>query len=116
MQCVFAGSTDFVLFTTFLVPSNNSINITAVNDSIALEDDDFIILTFTPNNRYLISDVESKGEFVRVTATVRIIDDDSKFYILLFDCILIPKLSQYWVPTLTNHSIQYQRIQVWMLQ
>ena len=59
------GSTDIRLFT--------------INDEITLEYDDTVILRFTPDSPLLIPGVESEGEFIRDTATVHIIDNDSKY-------------------------------------
>ena len=48
------------------------------NDETTLEYDDRVILTFTPDNPALITGLEAQGEYVRDTATVNIIDNDSK--------------------------------------
>ena len=48
------------------------------NDEITLEYDDRVILTFTPGNPALIPGLEDEGEYVRDTATVNIIDNDSR--------------------------------------
>ena len=48
------------------------------NDETTLEYDDSVILTFTPDNPALITGLEAQGEYVRDTATVNIIDNDSK--------------------------------------
>ena len=45
---------------------------------MSLEYDDSIILVFTPDDPALIPALEDFGEFIRDTATVNIIDDDSK--------------------------------------
>ena len=51
------------------------------NDQITLEYEDRILLTFTPLNEFLIPGVEDLGEYIRDTAIVNIIDNDSKqFY------------------------------------
>ena len=60
----FEGSADICLFTT--------------NDEITLEYDDTVILTFTPDNPHLLFGIERDGEYIRDTATVSIIDNDSK--------------------------------------
>ena len=60
------------------------------NDQITLEYDDSVILTFTPDNPLLIPGLEAEGEYIRHTATVQIIDDDSEaayFSVCLFDSI-----------------------------
>ena len=48
------------------------------NDEITLEYNDSILLTYTPSAAGLIPGVEGAGEYVRDTAIVRIIDNDSK--------------------------------------
>ena len=45
---------------------------------IALEYDDTVMLRFTPDYDTFISDVENAGQFIRDTAIVNIIDNDSK--------------------------------------
>ena len=60
------------------------------NDQIALEYDDRVILSFTPDNPALIPGLEAAGEYIRHTATVQIIDNDSEaayFSVCLFDSI-----------------------------
>ena len=54
------------------------INLLTANDDITLEYDDRVKLTFTPSSADLLSDVESLGEYIRDTATVNIVDNDSK--------------------------------------
>ena len=48
------------------------------NDEVTLEYEDTVILRFTPDSDRLIPGVESVGQFIRDTATVTIIDNDSK--------------------------------------
>ena len=62
------------------IPVSNSVEIRLFtsNDEITLEYDDRVILTFTPDNPFLISGLEAQGEYTRDTATVHIIDDDSE--------------------------------------
>ena len=48
------------------------------NDQITLEYDDRIKLVFTPNNPALIPALEYEGEYIRDTAIVNIIDNDSR--------------------------------------
>ena len=51
------------------------IRLSTLHDVIALEYGDTILLRFTPDNYIVISDVR---QFIRDTATVNIIDDDSE--------------------------------------
>ena len=62
------------------IPVSNSVEIRlfTINDETTLEYDDRVILTFTPDNSALIPGLEAEGEYIRHTATVHIIDDDSK--------------------------------------
>ena len=48
------------------------------NDDITLEYNDTVILRFAPDNPLLIAGVEDAGEYIRDTAIVYIIDNDSK--------------------------------------
>ena len=48
------------------------------NDQIGLEYDDRVLLVFTPDNPGLIPVVEGVGEYIRDTAIVNIIDNESK--------------------------------------
>ena len=48
------------------------------DDQIALEYDDSVILTYIPDNDALIPGLEGLGEYIRDTATVNIIDNNSK--------------------------------------
>ena len=61
------------------VMNNAQVHIFTTNDGITLEYDDSIILVFTPDDPALIPGFEAAGEYIRDTATVNIIDDDSKF-------------------------------------
>ena len=63
---------------------STSIRLITHQDIMSLEYDDSIILVFTPDDPELIPALEDFGEFIRDTATVNIIDDDSKYY---RDCI-----------------------------
>ena len=62
----FQNEADIRLFTT--------------NDDTTLEYDDSVILTFTPGNPDVIDGLEGAGEYVRNSAIVNIIDNDSKCY------------------------------------
>ena len=57
---------------------NVEIRLFTSNDQITLEYDDRVRLVFTPDNPDLISGVEDVGEYIRDTAIVNIIDNDSK--------------------------------------
>ena len=48
------------------------------NDDIALEYDDTVILEFEPLYPQYMEELERKGEFIRDSAIVNIIDNDSK--------------------------------------
>ena len=48
------------------------------NDQITLEYDDRVLLVFTSNDPALIPVAEGIGEYIRDTAIVNIIDNDSK--------------------------------------
>ena len=54
------------------------IRLFTTNDEVTLEYNDTVILRFTPGSDRLIPGVESFGEFIRDTATVNIVDNDSK--------------------------------------
>ena len=59
--------------------SSVEIHLFTSNDMVTLEYNDTVILKFTPDSILLISGVESRGEFIRDSATVNIIDNDCKF-------------------------------------
>ena len=71
-------SSDFEDVDRISVVNTTKFLVLTLNDSITLEYDDKIILTFTPDDPDLISDIESRGEYIRHNATVQIIDNDSK--------------------------------------
>ena len=58
--------------------NESGIRLFTSNDEITLEYDDRVILTFTPDNPAFIPGLEAQGEYIRDTATVIIIDNDSK--------------------------------------
>ena len=68
MPISFVNETEIRLFTS--------------NDEIALEYDDSIILIFTPDNPVFINGLEGLGEYIRDTAIVNIIDNDSMSLII----------------------------------
>ena len=64
------------------VTNTAEVHLDTRQDSIALEYDDSIIFIFTPDDSGLIPRLEAVGEYIRDTATVNIIDDDSKYRML----------------------------------
>ena len=58
--------------------NNEDIRLFTSNDQITLEYDDRVLLVFTPNDPALIPVVEGAGEYIRNTAIVNIIDNESK--------------------------------------
>ena len=76
---MYIGSTDFEELIPISVMNNAQVRIFTTNDDITLEYDDSIILVFTSIDRFLIPALEATGEYIRDTANVNIIDDDSKY-------------------------------------
>ena len=75
-----AGSSDFQRLLPVTVARDGAeFQMSAVDDVITLEYNDRIVLMYTPSVAGLIGRVEGAGEYVRNTAIVRIIDNDSKF-------------------------------------
>ena len=76
------GESDFAALTTIMYNSGSSENVEILlftsNDQITLEYDDRVLLVFTPDNPGLIPAVEGVGEYIRDTAIVNIIDNESK--------------------------------------
>ena len=73
------GNTDFYRLSPVSVSSDGAeIRLFTAKDEITLEYNDRILLTYTPSNPGLIPGVEGAGEYIRNTAIVRIIDNDSK--------------------------------------
>ena len=70
---ILTDSSDFEVFY-----DEPKIVVMPTNDDIALEFNDTVILTFTPDDPDLISSLETAGEYIRDTATVKIIDNDCK--------------------------------------
>ena len=81
----YVGSSDFEPLMPISVMNNAQIRIFTTNDVITLEYDDSIILVFTPDNPALIPGLEASGEYIRDTATVNIIDDDSKCSLFCYE-------------------------------
>ena len=76
-----AGSSDFQRLLPVTVARDGAeFQMSAVDDVITLEYNDRIVLMYTPSVAGLIGRVEGAGEYVRNTAIVRIIDNDSKLY------------------------------------
>ena len=93
------GSRDFENLHVIVV-HGQEINSTDVHlyirdDDITLEFNEIVVLRFTPINSTLIADIESAGEYIRDTANVHIIDNDSKCalmhnpHFLHFQCTLL---------------------------
>ena len=79
---VYAGAEDFESFqsdTTATDASSTDISFFIHNDDIALEDEDKIILIFTPAAPNINDILERNGEYIRATARVDIIDNDCMF-------------------------------------
>ena len=73
------GNTDFYRLSPVSVSGGGAeIRLFTAKDEIALEHNDRILLTYTPSYSGLIPGVEGAGEYIRNTAIVRIIDNDSK--------------------------------------
>ena len=73
------SNTDFYRLSPVAVSRYGAeIRLFTAKDVITLEYNDRILLTYTPSNPGLIPGVEAEGEYVRNTAIVRIIDNDSK--------------------------------------
>ena len=73
-----AEASDFESLLPITVTNTATINIRlfTTNDDISLEYDDRVQLVYTPYHPALITGVEGLGQYIRTTATVRIIDDD----------------------------------------
>ena len=74
-----AEASDFERLLLITVRNTADIRLFASNDDISLEYDDRVRVVFTPDNLALISGVESFGQYIRTTATVKIIDNDGKW-------------------------------------
>ena len=61
-----------------LVDNYADIHLFINNDETTLEYDDSVILIFTPFDPALITALEAEGEYIRDSATVNIIDDNSR--------------------------------------
>ena len=74
-----AEASDFERLLLISVRNTADIRLFTSNDNISLEYDDRVRLVFTPDNLALINGVEGVGQYIRTTATVRIIDNDGKW-------------------------------------
>ena len=79
-----SGQSDFESLMPISFVNETEIRLFTSNDEITLEYDDRVILSFTPDNPALITGLEADGEYVRDTATVHIIDNDSKCYFTVY--------------------------------
>ena len=75
---ILSGVSDYEEFVPIRFENNADIRFHTRQDLISLEYDDRVILIFTPDDPNLISAAEIEGEYIRNTAIVNIIDDDSK--------------------------------------
>ena len=75
-----SGQSDFESLVQISFVNETEIRLFTSNDQIALEYDDSIILIFTPDNPVFINGLEGLGEYIRDTAIVNIIDNDSMYY------------------------------------
>ena len=76
----FTDDSDFVALDPIRVINTAEVHLLTYDDDITLEYDDSVILTFTPNDPDLIPSLEAAGEYIRNTATVKIRDNDSKYF------------------------------------
>ena len=81
-----SGSLDFQQLQPITFININSpvhIRLFTANDEIALEYNDRVLLEFIPSNLGLITGVEGVGEYIRYAATVNIIDNDCKWFLIV---------------------------------
>ena len=71
---LFLGSSDFEPLIPIVFVNNTEVYISTISDRRTLEYNENILLTFTPDDPALIP----VGQYIRDTAIVNIIDDDSK--------------------------------------
>ena len=72
-------ATDFERLLPFSIRNTATIRLFTANDDISLEYDDRVQFIFIPDNAALITGVESFGQYIRTTATVKIIDSEGKW-------------------------------------
>ena len=75
---VYIGDSDFESLQPIPVNNRADIRFFAANDGKTLEFDDRVNLIFTPDIPNLTVSLEAEGEYIRETATINIIDNDSK--------------------------------------
>ena len=80
---LFAGSTDFQDF--IISFPYELISLQTLNDAITLEYDDRIALVYEPHFRDIIDIFEEHNEFVRHISTVHILDNDSKYILIVHE-------------------------------
>ena len=74
-----ADTSDFERLLLISVRNTADIRLFASNDDIALEYDDEVRLVFAPDNPALVPGLEGFGQYIRTTATVKIIDNDGEW-------------------------------------
>ena len=79
LKSLTAEASDFERLSQISVRNTESIRLITANDDISLEYDDRVRLVFTPDIPAFITGVESFGQYIRTTATVRIIDINGKW-------------------------------------
>ena len=73
------ANSDFELLDHIRFSNTARIVLLMVNDEVTLEYDDRVHLGFSPDNASLIRELEDRGEFIRSSAIVNIIDNDCKY-------------------------------------
>lgn len=73
---LFLDRNEFELYTT---GDNRPTTLYITSDDLTLEYDDTVVLKFNPRSSDYVMWIESQRDFIRGTATVNIIDDDSKY-------------------------------------
>ena len=74
---LYTDSSDFETLTSIHVTETDNsvpVRLFTSNDVITLEYDDYVIITFTPENPAIIGALETEGEYIKNTAIVNIID------------------------------------------
>ena len=69
---------DFANLIPITFANETNIRLVTLNDDTTLEYNEYVTLTFTPNNPAGITGLEDEGEYVRASAIVNIIDNDRK--------------------------------------